>query len=93
MRRRAVVEVLTALKEPESRPRVTIAKTSDGSVTYSVTATGRSVKKAREAAQEAFREIAAFAAAMRNGAPHGDPAHAVPEVPKTPSRRRDGADG
>lgn len=68
MRRRAVVEVLTALKEPESRPRVTITKTADGSVTYSVTATGRSVKTARVAAQEAFAELARFAVAQKNGA-------------------------
>jgi hypothetical protein len=57
VKRRAIVEVLTALKEPESRPRVTISKLADGSTTYSVTASARSVKVAREKAQEAFEAL------------------------------------
>ena len=65
MKRRAVVEILTALREPESRPRVTISRLADGNITYSVTATGRSVAKARENAQEAFRELGKFAKEMK----------------------------
>lgn len=65
MKRRAVVEVLTALKEPDSRPSVTISKTVGGEITYSVRTTGRSVKKAREAAQEAFEVLRAFVLAWQ----------------------------
>lgn len=67
MKRRAVVEVLTALKEPESRPAVTISRVSGGEITYSVKASGRSVKKASEAAMAAYRAVAEFAMTMKNG--------------------------
>ena len=64
-RRRALVEVITALKEADTKPRVTITKTADGSVTYSVTATGRNVGQARERAQEAFAALRVFVEKMR----------------------------
>lgn len=65
MKRRALVEVLSTLKEPDSKPSVTISKLSDGSITYSVKATGRDVTHAASKAKAVFQDLAVYAEAIK----------------------------
>jgi hypothetical protein len=64
-RRRALVEVLSTLKEQDSKPSVTISKLSDGSITYSVKATGRDVVQAAKKAKATFSDLTVYAEAIK----------------------------
>lgn len=59
MKRRAVVEVLTALKEPSAKPTVWIETNTAGRILYGVRTTGASLRKVRAAAEEAFDALKA----------------------------------
>lgn len=56
---RAIVEMIARPLEADNA--VTISRLADGSVTYSVRASGSSLKVARERAQEAFTALKKYA--------------------------------
>jgi len=57
------VEVLEAA---DAKPTVKITKLSDGTITYSVTATARDVRLALKRAKEAFSDLGAYAELVKN---------------------------
>ena len=69
MTRRDVLALIRAMRETETKPVVHIERTSAGAVTYGVRVAARSLKAARERAQEEYTKLAEYAERIRNGTP------------------------
>jgi len=57
VKRRAIVEVLSALKDQDTRPTVWIDSTKGAEVTFGVKTSAASLKVARQRAVEEFKQL------------------------------------
>ena len=75
MKRRAIVEVLSALKDQDTRPTVWIDSTKGAEVTFGVKTSAASLKVARQRAVEEFRVLAEDIEKMKDEKLRRDMAH------------------